>query len=191
MEKKKYKLTSNFKMVLGVKVFQIEALIDFGSIKKGELGGYIEKKANLSVYGDASVSGNASVFGDACVYGDASVFGDASVSGDARVYGNAWVSGDASVYGNARVSGNASVSGDARVSGNASVYGELELKTGYSFGVRHNNEEIKYERLDDNSELIYKGDDVLGEEDKHTITIDGKEIELSEESYQELKDSFN
>jgi len=32
---------------------------------------------------------------------------------------------------------------------------------------------------------------VIGAEDKHTITIDGKEIELSEESYQELKDSLN
>lgn len=68
---KKYELTSNFKMFLGRKLFQIKALISFGSVVKGELGGYIEKEENLShensawVYGDARVCGNAEVYGDA------------------------------------------------------------------------------------------------------------------------------
>ena len=86
---KKFELTTNTKMFLGKKLFQIKALISFGDVEVGELGGYIEKEENLDYDGDAWVSGNA------CVSGDARVYGNARVSGDARVSGNARVSGDA------------------------------------------------------------------------------------------------
>ena len=109
---KKFKLTSEFIVdISGVKLFRIKALIEFGNVKAGDLGGYIEKEENLSHMGNAWVSGNAQVSGDARVFGNAWVFGDARVSGNARV------SGDAQVFGDARVSGNAQVFGDARVSG--------------------------------------------------------------------------
>nr|DAK60598.1 MAG TPA: Putative transferase, nesg, ydcK, Structural Genomics.38A [Caudoviricetes sp.] len=94
---KKYELTTNTKMHLGRKLFQIKALVSFGGVEKGDLGGYIEKEDNLEH------SGNAWVSGDALVYGNASVYGAARVSGNALVYGNARVSGNASVYGNALV----------------------------------------------------------------------------------------
>ena len=99
---KKFELTAEFVTnVFGKKLFRIKALVAFGNVEKGELGGFIEKEDNLSHDGDAWVSG------DAWVYGDAQVFGNAQVLGNARVSGDAWVSGDARVSGNAWVSGNA------------------------------------------------------------------------------------
>ena len=86
---KKFELTSEFATFLGKKLFRIKALISFGNVKEGELGGYVEKEENLSNDGDA------------WVYGDARVSGDAWVSDDARVSGDAWVYGNARVYGNA------------------------------------------------------------------------------------------
>ena len=68
---------------------QIQALKNFGDVKAGDLGGWIEKESNLSHYGNAWVSDNAKVFGDARVFGDAQVFGDTWVYGDAVVSGNA------------------------------------------------------------------------------------------------------
>lgn len=51
---KKYRLTSNTKVWCGITLFQIEATVSFGSVVKGELGGWIEKEENLSqVSGDA------------------------------------------------------------------------------------------------------------------------------------------
>lgn len=86
---KKFKLTSEFIVdISGVKLFRIKALIEFGNVKAGDLGGYIEKEENLSHMGNAWVSGNAQVSGDAQVFGDAWVSGDAQVSGDARVFGD-------------------------------------------------------------------------------------------------------
>ena len=41
---KKFKLTSEFIVdISGVKLFRIKALIEFGNVKAGDLGGYIEK----------------------------------------------------------------------------------------------------------------------------------------------------
>ena len=143
---KKFELTSEFiTNIFGTKLFRIKALCEFGNVKAGELGGFLEKEENLSNDGDAWVYGNASVSGDAWVYGNASVSGDARVSGNARVYGDAEVSGDASVsgdarvYGDAEVSGNARVSGNAEVSGDAWVYGNTDYATAKGFGSEYRN----------------------------------------------------
>ena len=69
---KKFELTAEFVTdVFGKKLFRIKALVAFGDVEKGELGGFIEKEDNLSHLGDA------------WVYGDARVYGNAQVSGDA------------------------------------------------------------------------------------------------------------
>ena len=86
---KKFELTTNTKIWFGRKLFQIKALISFGNVKEGELGGYIEKEANLGHSGDAWVYGNAKVYGNAWVCEDAWVYGNADVCGDAEVCGDA------------------------------------------------------------------------------------------------------
>jgi hypothetical protein len=103
----KYKLTKNKKTIGEITLYQIEALKDFSDIKKGDLGGWIEKESNLSQQGDCWVSCRARVYDNAIVSDNAWVFGNAQVSGCA------WVSGNARVFGNARVSGNDWVSGNA------------------------------------------------------------------------------
>lgn len=86
---KKYEFTDETKDLYDCKLTRIRALIDFGDVKAGSLGGFIEKESNLSH------NGNAWVSGDASVHGNAKIYGNAEVSGDAEVSGNAWVSGDA------------------------------------------------------------------------------------------------
>jgi hypothetical protein len=111
---KKFELTTEFiTNAFGKKLFRIKALVEFGDVKAGELGGYVEKEENVSQDGNAWVSGDARVYDDALVYGNAKVYDDAWVHGNAKVFDNAEVSGDAKVYGNARVYGNAWVYGDA------------------------------------------------------------------------------
>ena len=131
---KKFELTSNFKVFLGRKLFQIKALISFGDVKEGDLGGYIEKEENLSHDGNAWVYGDAKVCGDAEVCGNAWVYGNAKVYGNAWVYGNAKVCGDAEVCGDAKVYGNAWIYGNAKVCGNAEVCGNADYETIKGFG---------------------------------------------------------
>lgn len=56
----KYRLTDEtMKLGSGVVLRRIEALKDFGDIRKGDKGGFIEKESNLSMDGNAWVSGDA------------------------------------------------------------------------------------------------------------------------------------
>lgn len=163
---KKFELTAEYVTNLfGKKLFRIKALVAFGDVKEGDLGGFVEKESNLAnsgkawVCGDAQVSGNAQVSGDARVsgnaqvYGSAKVYGNAYVSdcawvcGDARVSGDAWVCGnakvyddacvydDAYVYGGAWVYGNARVSGDARVFGDARISGDARVSCDLDYAI--------------------------------------------------------
>lgn len=130
---KKYKLTDETTIALGVTLYRIEALIDFADVKKGDKGGFVESEENLSqngdcwVYGDAKVFDRAEVFEDAKVYGKAEVYGDAEVYGKARVGNKARVFGNAIVHGHASVFGEAIIGDSARVWGNAEVYGNSEI----------------------------------------------------------------
>ena len=65
----KYELTTNTKIFNGITLYQIRACINFSVIKKGDLGGRIEKESNLSQGGDAWVGGDARVEGNARVRG--------------------------------------------------------------------------------------------------------------------------
>ena len=146
---KKFELTTEFiTNALGKKLFRIKALVEFGSVKAGELGGYAEKEENISQDGNAWVSGDARVYGDARVSGHARVSDNARVSGHAwvsdnalvfgraLVFGDAKVSGRALVFGNARVSGDALISGNARVSGDAWVSDNADYALVQGFGIK-------------------------------------------------------
>ncbi len=66
---KKFELTTETKVVFGRALYRIKALIAFGNVEAGELGGWIEKESNLSQDGGAWVSDNAKVYGNAWVFG--------------------------------------------------------------------------------------------------------------------------
>lgn len=164
MANKKFELTSETIKFSGKTLFRIKALVDFGGVKSGDLGGFIEKEENLSMYGNAWIFGNAKVYDDAYVYDDAWVsgnaqvygnaqvcnsaqvygsaqiydkawvYGDALVCGDSKVYDNAWVSGKAWVYDNAHVCGDVIICDNAYVCGNAQVRGNADYTTIKGFG---------------------------------------------------------
>ena len=74
---KKFELTNEFiTNMFGTKLFRIRALVEFGDVEAGELGGYVEKESNLGHDDNAWVHDNAWVYGDAQVSGDARVCGN-------------------------------------------------------------------------------------------------------------------
>ena len=82
-QQKKYELTDEFiEHWSGRKLYRIRALVAFGAVVAGQLGGFVESEKNL----------DQSLYGDAWVYGDARVYGDAQVYGDARVRSYAVIS---------------------------------------------------------------------------------------------------
>lgn len=56
---KKFELTAEcVTSTLDKKLFRIKALVAFGDVEEGELGGFIEKESNLANDGDARVYGD-------------------------------------------------------------------------------------------------------------------------------------
>lgn len=125
---KKYKLLKHDTVkVNGHKLYRIKALKNFGVVKKGELGGYIEKEDNLSHEGNcwvddkAWVHNNAKVYDNAFIHGYAKIFCNAEIFGDAEIYDNVWVYENAKVFGDAEVYNNTCIYGHAKVFGNARI----------------------------------------------------------------------
>lgn len=139
----KFILTDETKIYYGYTLHRIKALKDFGNVKAGDLGGWVEKEENLSrigdcwIYDEAKVCGEAFVVDYACVCGGAMVYDNAWVSGRARVYDNAWVHGNAKVSHNARVYGCADVYGNADVRYNAKLKKTDDILYITGIGSRH------------------------------------------------------
>ncbi|UNE53613.1 hypothetical protein [Bartonella machadoae] len=118
---KKYEFTGETIEVSSRTLRRIRALQDFGDVKKGDLGGWIERKKNLSH------EDNCWVGGDAKVYGDAQIYGDADVSGDTYVYGNAKVYGSACIYDAVKIFRNAQVCRLALICGNTRIPQDIKI----------------------------------------------------------------
>ena len=123
----KYKLTNETKVVDGVTVYRIQATVDFSDVKKGDLGGFVEKEDNLSQVGSAWVYDDAVVYGNAKVFEFAKVHDNAKVIDEAKVYGHALVANNAKVSENASVADHAVVKDGTYIHGNASVVGHAEV----------------------------------------------------------------
>ena len=118
---KKYILTDEIREFNGKILHRIQAVRDFGKIRTGDLGDWIEKEGNLSHEGDCWVCNDAQVYDNARVGANALVGDDAHVFGNALIYGNAWVYDNAHIYGNTRIYGNARVLNNANVRGNTTL----------------------------------------------------------------------
>lgn len=114
----KYTFTGKTKEKNGIVLKQILANKNFADIKKGDIGGWIEKRENLSqdddswIFNNATAYENARICGNAIMYDDAKAYGNVRICGDARICGNSEVYGDTKVCGNAIICGDAIISND-------------------------------------------------------------------------------
>lgn len=172
-DNKKYIMLANDSITIrGQKVYRIKALEDFGTVKKGTLGGYVAKESNLSfkedswawvgdkavVMDNASVLGHAHVTDDAIIAGTSTVKDGAVVTGNVEINGNCFVMQNAIVAGSAKLNGkvvvtdhayvleDASLDGEIRVYGTASISGDVEIedKADIGFNIESKDDFIIY-----------------------------------------------
>lgn len=99
---KKYELTDEkLRKHWGKTLFRIKALRDFGDVKTGDLGGFVEEECNLSHYGVCWVYNNAQVYDDAYIHDNAKIFDNVEVSEGSKIGGSTWVRGDVKIDSNA------------------------------------------------------------------------------------------
>ncbi len=131
---KKYELVPDRKIIVaGTTLYRIRALKDFGTVKVGDLGGFVRSEDNLSQLGDCWVADDAQVYDQAMITDDAQILGRGHVYGHARVsdkgqvLGNAQVFENGWVFKNGVVFDNAKIFGEAQVRDNGLAYGDSEI----------------------------------------------------------------
>ncbi len=124
MKRKKYKIRKDLCYTFdGRQLYRIEALKNFGDVKKGSIGGFVENDKNLSQEGNCWIYLDGKVYDNAQVWGDAVIDGFAQVCNNALVFKEAHVRGHSKIKDNARVFDNARIEGNSIVKDNAQVYG--------------------------------------------------------------------
>ena len=142
----KYELNPNRDIfVEGKHLYAIRAIRDFGNVKAGDWGGFIESEDSLShegdcwiyndakVYGKARVNRDAKIMDSAMVYDYATVSDKAVIAGQSKIfqraviYDEAIVNGMCHVYGDAQVFGKVRVKGYTKIHDDAWVYGDIEI----------------------------------------------------------------
>lgn len=131
------------------RLYRIQALRDFGDVKKGDLGGYIQTQKNLSHSGncwiydkaiagdDSKVKDNAKVMDGAIVRGAAVVSKNAVLTDGTRVASSVIVTDNAvvkftDIYGENVIKDNA-VLNHGEIWGNLVVSGNAKLSGGFIF----------------------------------------------------------
>jgi carbonic anhydrase/acetyltransferase-like protein (isoleucine patch superfamily) len=123
----KYVFTGDEKVYRNHVLHRIQAIEDFGTIKEGEIGGWIESEENLSRKDTCWVADDAMVFGNACIHHYAYVCGKAKVYGNAHLWGNVFVGENARVYDDASLNYEAIVDGNAKIHGKANLYDRVHF----------------------------------------------------------------
>lgn len=82
----KYELTDEtIKTADGAILYRIKALKDFGCIKKGQLGGFVQSYDNLDQTSEAWIANEAKVWGKSLVTNDSQILHEAEISGDCAI----------------------------------------------------------------------------------------------------------
>ena len=100
--KRKYELTNETLEASGHTLYRIRALRDFGDVKAGDLGGFVDTDHVIAPYGDCWVTGDARVYDNTAISGNAKVSGNACIFRSIWLFGNCHVCGDAYIFNSQR-----------------------------------------------------------------------------------------
>lgn len=127
-----------------IKLHRIRALEDFGDVKKGDIGGWVESEDNLDIfcghswiYDDAIVCGNAIASGycqireNAIITDNVEIRDFAKISGNVKIFDNCMICEHAEITDNVIISGKCCISGETEINKNVRISGNVFIH-GYS-----------------------------------------------------------
>ena len=125
---KKFELTNDIIIYKNRELKRIRALKSFGKVRKGDLGGFVEKEDNLShdgtcwIYDDAKVCDNAKIHDNASVRNNVVICNNVNIYNNVRICDNVKIHGYVRIYDKVRISENAEIYGGVQIYGNAEIY---------------------------------------------------------------------
>lgn len=118
-EKKKYILLEDETLGNGMigKLYRIQAIKDFGDVKAGDKGGWVEGYHNLSQEGNCWLYDDATAYDNSRVWDDAKMKDDAQLFGNADIHNNVVMEKNARVYDGVTVVDNVLITDDSEIGG--------------------------------------------------------------------------
>ena len=131
---KKYELIEESKATfVGIDIYRIRALRDFGNVKAGDIGGWVCSEDNLSqegncwIYDEAKCLDNARILDNAKMYDNAEMYDNSVMYDNTRMLDNAIIYGKAKMYDNSRMSGNARMYDNSEIFDNARMFDNAKM----------------------------------------------------------------
>lgn len=126
-QEKKYQLTDETQNYYGKTLYRIQALKDFGDVKAGDKGGWVESERNLSQ------EGNCWIYDESVAFGNSHVIGNAKILNDSEIFELACVAGNAVIDRNSTICGESFIK-DAKVlnmfiSNYTQILDDVEIKS--------------------------------------------------------------
>ena len=92
--KKYVKLKDDKIKIDGTTLYRIVAVENFGDVREGELGGYIQTVKNLSQEGNCWIYDNAKAMGNSRMYDNSRMYGNSEMHDGSELHGNSEMYGD-------------------------------------------------------------------------------------------------
>ena len=99
---KKYKILMDKKNTIeweGHILYRIKALRNFGNVKKGDIGGFVESEYNLSHEGNCWIFDNAKAMDNSRIYDNSKMYNNSEMVGNSEMWGNSILKGRENLYG--------------------------------------------------------------------------------------------
>ena len=125
MNNKKYEILMDEENTIewgGRVLHRIKALKDFGDVKKGDIGGFVEKEINLSHEGNCWIYDNAKAMDNSKVYGNSRMYGYSKMFDYSEMYDNSSMNDYSEIYDYSEMYG------DSELNNKAKLYGKLISK---------------------------------------------------------------
>ena len=124
MNNKKYEILMEEKNTIrwkGHTLHRIKALRDFGDVRKGELGGFIEKEYNLSHEGNCWIYNNAKAMDNSRLYDNSAMYDYSEISGNSEMHDSSMM------YDSSEMNDNSKMYGKSEIHDNSTMYGNSEI----------------------------------------------------------------
>lgn len=134
MKNKKYRLTDEKIEYKGRVLYRIQALRNFGDIKAGDLGGFVQSEYNLShsgdcwIYNNAKAMDNSEVLHNSEMYDYSEMYDNAKMYDSSEMYDNSSMHDNSIMYDNSKMYNNSTMYDNSEINGYSEMYYNSVLK---------------------------------------------------------------
>ena len=107
---------------------RIKALKDFRNVRKGDIGGYVQKEKNLSQEGNCWIYDNAKAMDSSRIYDNSEMHDNSVMHENSIMFDNSEIHDSSIMHDNCRMYNDSRMYGDSKLNNKAKLYGKLFSK---------------------------------------------------------------